>query len=319
MGSRRRFAASMAALLVLASAVLGCGSGSSYEPGRQGVVHVEIGEWNPGETVAPSQGWPWNMADVPPFPGTLDTSSLGTGHLGVGDSGYGSCTLNFLGVTHKQFQAYAMLLRANGFQLEGLVYYNSDENAAKAKGEAGQIDQLVAVKSPRTLTIWAPSGDGGAVRFDISGLTQPELDAIPVRELGGNVSGNPIPSGHTNPSMPTMPSPDGSIAQDEWPAGWAADVPEPQGCVIDPLGHITADANYMYVVCAFPDADVGHHQDMIKAYVAQLKSAGFAVQSQSPSSVVPGGLEFVTLIKGSVTVAISDTEPIGMTVVGMRR
>jgi hypothetical protein len=53
--------------------------------------------------------------------------------------------------------------------------------------------------------------------------------------------------------------------------------------------------------------------------VAQLKSAGLAVQSQSPSSGVPGGLEFVTLIKGSVTVAISDTEPIGMTVVGTRR
>jgi hypothetical protein len=316
--------------LVVAASLAACGGGSPpYEPGRQAVAHVEVGDWNPGETVAPSQGWPWpTMSDVPPFPGTLDPASYRTGQLDVGDGGLGSYTLDFIGVSYKQFQAYAMLLRSRGFTLEGLVYYNSDEAGARAKGAAGIVDQLVAVKDTRTLMIWAPSQDPGSVRFDISGLTQAELDAIPLRTqgpmvgVGANgetylISGQPIPS-RSVPPMPTMPGVGGSVAPGEWPSGWADVVPEPTGCVIDPDGTVIAEADHLYVVCLFPDADVNNHQAMIRAYVAQLTAAGFTLVSQVESKTVPDGVALVNLSKGSVAVTLSDTEPTGMTVVGTR-
>jgi hypothetical protein len=327
----RSLAIGAAASLVLA-AVVGCGGGHPYEPGRQAVVHVEIGAWNPGETVAPSQGWPWpQMSDIPPFPGTLDPSSYRYGQVTVGSSGRAGYTLYFNGVTYKQFQAYAMLLRAAGYRLQGDVYYNSDEDAARARGAAGQIDQLVATKDPRALRIWAPSPPSGSVRFDISGLSQEEVDAIPTQSLARNVgvgpngetyiiSAPPIPtqSVPAMSSMPAMPSSGASTAPGQWPAEWADLVPEPEDCVIDPHGITVVSAESMYVVCVFPDGDVGKHQDMIKAYVVQLTAAGFTLVSETKSATVPDGLSVVTLSKGSVSVTISDTEPTGMTIVGVR-
>jgi hypothetical protein len=306
--------ASVAALVLAAAA--GCGDNKpAYDPGRQGVVSVEIGDWNPGQTVAPSQGWPWpNMTDVPPFPGTVDagTSTL-TGRVTVGAGG-GSLTLTITGVSHEQFQAYAMLLRRSGYQVSGLNYYNSDPDAARARAARGDVDEVVATKGSRRLDIHAPSN--GRVRFTIQGLTQAEVDALPTQNTGANLVVGA--SGETYlVSVRPIPTSTGISASHDWPAAWADRVPKPADCVIEANGVAAAGADMLYVTCAYTDTDTAKHEAALKTYEAQLVAAGYTLVSESKAA--GGGVGVAILTKDTVTVTLMNAEPEGMIVSALQR
>jgi hypothetical protein len=318
-----------AGLLVLAIAAVGCGGSNkpAYEPGRQQVMSVEIGDWQVSETVAPGQGWPWpDMADVPPFPGTMAKGASFVHGFQVNGENRMGATLSFDGVTSEQFRAYAMLLRQNGYQVGGLIYYNTDQEAAARRGAAGDVDRVVATKGPRRFTISAPSAPNGNVRFDFDGLTQDELAAIPTQEIhddivvGPNgetykISARPIPS--TSIVMPTLPPVGGSPSalasgSGSWPAAWAGRVPEPAGCVIKPGAIRSATASLLYLTCSYADADLQHHQAFIAAYEEKLVAAGFTVTDEQKDGTSSIGL--IILTKGSLRVTVMNAEPEGMIV-----
>ncbi len=195
-----------------------------------------------------SGGWPSTApADIPPFPGHLDTILTGR------DNGtdYG-VRLFFSGVSTGEFDEYLATLKSTGYTVTGIVYYREGagaEEAANARAERGDYDAYSASNATRHLTITVPGPDGGGVTYDLDGLTLKESDAM-----------NAVP----------------------WPAAWEGRVPAPEGCSLDArVGILAASDTELRVNCTFASTDAAEWTSVVEAYLALLESLGYDV---APSS-----------------------------------
>jgi hypothetical protein len=287
--------AAAVAVATLVTALGGCGgssaTGAAGTAGAQGnggnSITVDVPTGGAGVSLPPIEGWPATApADVPSFPGRLDSL--------MPQRAVESCGIRarmfFRGVSRDGFFAYVQVLRANGYQIKGTVFYSEQGGKSEAERRAamGDVDEIAATKGTRVLVVAAPASADEVTTFDLCGLTQAESDA-----LGGGI--------------PVIPTPDSGTdgAGGTWPAAWAERLPQPKGCTLVVPGAASGSLAAMNARCTYPDADPAHHQEVVKAYEKDLVAAGFTVTSENNlGGEIPGGLAMVSLEKGPIRLSI---------------